>query len=178
MAEIKSTLDLIMEKTSHLRLNDDEKKEGRQNKIRNSVTGLVQKYCNNAIHVKQFKKELARLETGNTAAVKQLLVNEIVDRMTFNDQDDPLLRLLSEFFEAAAVEKRYREHRDRILAAAERKAGERKQQLADRYGISGFSVKPNLTADGPWTEKLQEMIRAGKQTLCQEKSRLKDRLSL
>lgn len=44
MAEIKSTLDLVLERTKHLSQSSEEKQAQKQKDIANRLNGLLQKY--------------------------------------------------------------------------------------------------------------------------------------
>ena len=49
MGEIKSTLDLVMEKTRHLTLSQKEKEEQKQIEVNKRLKGLLQKYQDNLL---------------------------------------------------------------------------------------------------------------------------------
>ena len=44
MGEIKSTLDLVLEKTKNLNLSSEEKQEQKQKEVENRIKGMMQKY--------------------------------------------------------------------------------------------------------------------------------------
>ncbi|MBW2432576.1 MAG: hypothetical protein JRF36_03165, partial [Deltaproteobacteria bacterium] len=44
MGEIKSTLDLVMEKTRNLNLSDEEKQDQKNKEIESRLNGLLQKF--------------------------------------------------------------------------------------------------------------------------------------
>ena len=52
MAEIKSTLDLVMEKTRNLTLSSEEKQAQKQIEIGNRIKGLVQKFQGRTVNQK------------------------------------------------------------------------------------------------------------------------------
>jgi hypothetical protein len=57
MGEIKSTLDLVMEKTKDLTLSSEEKKAQKQKEIENRIKGLLQKYQDGFLSKSELKTE-------------------------------------------------------------------------------------------------------------------------
>ena len=62
MGEIKSTLDLVMEKTKHLSLSDEEKQNQKNSEIEKRVNGLLQKCRDQILSTDELQKEYARLK--------------------------------------------------------------------------------------------------------------------
>ena len=58
MGEIKSTLDLVMEKTRHLTLSQEEKDSQKKVEVHKRLKGLVQKYRDNLLKKDGLGKEL------------------------------------------------------------------------------------------------------------------------
>ena len=56
MGEIKSTLDLVMEKTRHLTLSREEKEEQKRVEVNKRLKGLVQKYQDNLLKKDRLEK--------------------------------------------------------------------------------------------------------------------------
>ena len=62
MGEIKSTLDLVMEKTRHLTLSQEEKEDQKRIEVNKKLQGLLQKYQDNLLKKENLKKELNKLK--------------------------------------------------------------------------------------------------------------------
>jgi len=58
MGEIKSTLDLVMEKTRHLTLSAEEKIDREKEEAKKGLNGFLQKYKDNVINLEELTKEL------------------------------------------------------------------------------------------------------------------------
>jgi hypothetical protein len=58
MGEIKSTIDLVMEKTRHLTLSREEKDAQKKVEVHKRLKGLVQKYQDNLLRKDRLEKEL------------------------------------------------------------------------------------------------------------------------
>jgi len=57
MGEIKSTLDLVMEKTKHLSLSDEEKQNQKKIESQKRINGLLQKYQDQVLSMEQLHTE-------------------------------------------------------------------------------------------------------------------------
>ncbi len=62
MAEIKSTLDLVMEKTRNLRFSSQEKREIQMEEARRAFNGLLQKYLDGQLELEAVQLGVAGLE--------------------------------------------------------------------------------------------------------------------
>ena len=63
MGEIKSTLDLVMEKTRHLSLSSAEKQKQKSIEIENRIKDLLQKYEDQIVSTDNLKTEFDKIKT-------------------------------------------------------------------------------------------------------------------
>ena len=73
MGEIKSTLDIVLEKTKHLKLSQDEKRAQKSKEFEKRLMGLLQKYLDQLLNLHQLQKELNRLKKSNFENQNKLL---------------------------------------------------------------------------------------------------------
>ena len=81
MAEIKSTLDLIMEKTRGLTMTEEEKRELREKDLVGKVRGLVQKYLDGALDMDRFREKAAALAGEAVTEFSRILTKEVLSRI-------------------------------------------------------------------------------------------------
>ena len=62
MGEIKSTLDLVMEKTRHLSFSKAEREDQRKAELKSVLFGIVQKYQDEIFSMAAVKKEMDALK--------------------------------------------------------------------------------------------------------------------
>jgi hypothetical protein len=62
MGEIKSTLDLVMEKTKHLSLSEEEKLNTKKIDMQNKIRGLINKYEESTLNFTELKKSIDSLQ--------------------------------------------------------------------------------------------------------------------
>lgn len=151
MAEIKSTLDLVMERTRNLTLTEEEKREQALSEFRDNLKGLLQKYQDKILTVEQFKRELHSLKESSTASDNTTVIRLIAGRLDPDRDNHMLLTLLSDVCSLdvhgiISILEDYRRHLE--SAAHDIMAGMVK--ALSTKGISGTAVVPNLDASPEW----------------------------
>ena len=159
MGEIKSTLDLVMEKTRDLTLSSEEKKAQKQKEIENRIKGLLQKYQDGVLTKSELKTDYGILKKDYNISEDHALINEITARLKPDRDNQPLLELIHECcsIETTGIENII-EHFREVKLAAEKDNRERlKELLAQQHGISGSAVVPNLEKDEQWRQETGRM---------------------
>ncbi len=175
MAEIKSTLELVMERTRHLTQSEEEKREQAAAEFRKSLNGLLQKCQDGALAPDHFREDLRRLQETVRVADSLIIPEEIGKRLDLEGDNDWAITLLREAFNIspqgiAAVLGEYRQARDTL---ARQKRDEIRKDLAETRGISGPAVVPNPAADPNWSTEKQRLRARFESILVQEIDRLK-----
>lgn len=158
MGEIKSTLDLVMEKTKHMTLSEDERIEQKRHESLKKIQGWLQQYSDQLKTVEDFKLEWDRMKTGDSALSDRLICREILKKITLGKDNDKWLALLENICDIYA---------GKIVAilsgydaSANAMADEMKRNLAEalaKKGISGTAVVPNLDAHTGWISSIREL---------------------
>jgi hypothetical protein len=160
MAEIKSTLDIIMEKAKKFSVTEEEKKSFKRQELEGKIKGLVQKVLGGILDSERFQVEVAALQAKEKDLVDQVLKEEIVARIELGSNNEALLKILENIAKPASQAVR------KVLAEVEKKAEEEKEirrkaliESFKKKGISGSAVLPNLDADPEWARGRAEMRR-------------------
>ncbi len=149
MAEIKSTLDLVMERTRHLSLSEDEKRAQQKADFEKRLQGLLQQYADKAITAKDLQDRTAALQAEMKLENREVLVEAVIRRID-PDKDNThwfdllgaiVPAILDSLMEALAA---HRDRRADLLTSARRQM---QNQLARRHQITGSAVKPNPRKD-------------------------------
>ena len=90
MGEIKSTLDLVMEKTRHLTLSNEEKQQQKFEEARKRINGLLQKYQEHILDIDQIKQELNALQKTCESSVSNIFLHEALAGLKL-DEDNSFL---------------------------------------------------------------------------------------
>ncbi|MGD8663059.1 MAG: hypothetical protein PVH37_24170 [Desulfobacterales bacterium] len=174
MGEIKSTLDLVLEKTKNLTLSSEEKESQKQKEIENRIKGMVQKYQDGILSINQLIADYELLKKEYTIPQNNSLIVEITQRIEPDQDNQSLLELLQECctIDTTAIESIIENFRKQYIAASQSRIEQLKEDLAQRHNISGSAVLPNLDVDEQWRQKAGK-LRAGYE---EQLSRVKDNL--
>jgi len=174
MGEIKSTLDLVLEKTKNLTLSAEEKEEHKQKEIENRIKGMMQKYQDGMLSKNQLITDYEILKKDYKLSQNKALIIDITRRIEPDQDNQPLLEVLQECcaLDTAAIETIIENFRKAYVAASQNRMELLKEDLAQQYNISGSAVLPNLEADEQWRQEIREM-RAGYED---QLNRVKDNL--
>lgn len=172
MAEIKSTLDLVLERTKNLRFSEEEKQAQKIENAKKSLNGLIQQYLDQLFNVDELSSKIADIQKQFQMADHAVLREVILDKITLDTLDSSLPDLLSrlcqvdiEGFKALA-----RSYRQAFVHERETYGAQQKSTLQTRYGISGSAVEPNLDADPGWQREIRSRLVELETKLSREKS--------
>ena len=164
MAEIKSTLDLIMEKTRGLTLSEDEKKALRRGELSKRVKGWVQRYLDDAMTLADLRREFNHLSKDDPASARGLLKEELLACLHPEGDNRKILRAMEEVLGLGTepVRAEIDEFLGKVIAGRMARMKGLEESLA-RQGISGSAVLPNVALDAGWEafyrERLEEFRR-------------------
>ena len=166
MGEIKSTLEIIMEKTKDLTLTEEEKEEIKQKDMAGKIKGIIQKYLDGILDLNRLMIEIAALEEDNRDMVSRVVIDELLQKIGPEADNTLVLQVLDtrEEIDTAPIKDMLEGFQKRL---AEEKAVLEEglmKSLKDK-GISGSSVIPNINADPVWMDNIAEMTKAFEERL-------------
>ena len=157
MAEIKSTMDIIMEKTKGLTMTEEEKAEYKQQELTGKVRGLIQKFLEGVLKLEKFKVEVAALSAKQENAVNRIIVEESILHIKLGVNNEPVFRILMETagVDAGPIQEMERAFIDRVAGEQADRQKSLREKLEKR-GVSGPAVIPNLKADPDWNQYISD----------------------
>jgi hypothetical protein len=158
MGEIKSTLDIIMEKTKGLTVTKEEKERFRKKEAEGKVRGLLQRFLDGFIDSERLKNEMGDLGNKHYGMITEALLRECMGRMAPGADNTKLLDALENAvgLDIAPIQKILRDYNlDREQQKMDRQQAIQKK--LEESGISGTAVIPNINADQDWIRYLSEM---------------------
>ena len=161
MGEIKSTLDLVMERTRHLTLNEDEKRRQRIEGGRRRLAGLIQQYADGALPLAQLENAMRKVEAESGIDLPGDLVRAVLERIDPEGDNTPWHEILQNSGQervwnaVATLLGNYRTELEPLKAARAQAA--RRRLAAD--GITGTAVAPNPQAAAGWPEEAEKLHR-------------------
>ena len=156
MAEIKSTLDLVMERTRHLSQSTAEKEAQRRGDFEKRLQGLLQQYADGALTVNGFSERSGALQAEAGIEGQHLVTQAVIRRIDPDQDSEPWLTLLEPLApEVNASLKEiladYESRRASLLKAGEETL---RQELDRRHDIAGSAVVPNPLSSPAYQEDI------------------------
>ena len=159
MAEIKSTIDLIMERTKNLSASREERESWHRQEREKHIRGLIQRLLDGSLALDHVKEELDReRKKGQPEDVRAWVGQALAGHVDPETDNGRLFRIVSEL--AGTPGKRLQD----VLQACQAELFAGKTALAERQrgelesaGISGSAVLPNAEADPKWAARRDEM---------------------
>jgi hypothetical protein len=149
MAEIKSTMDLIMEKTKGLTLSPKEKEEIRRQEWLKKAKGWIQKFLDDRTDLGKVKDELFNRE--KPLEWENILKRELINGLDPEVDNEKRFQLIGELLQISP------ETFIKILEAFHQGINQEKVRQSDRLikelaaqDISGPAIIPNLDRDPSW----------------------------
>lgn len=149
MAEIKSTLDLVMERTKHLTMSTEEKTGQRKMDFEKKLNGLLQQYADKALSVEELMEKVTGLQTHLPTEDHSLPVSAVIRRIRPGRDNTHWLSLVMQMAPDALrpLEDALADYRDKDANLA-RQGEQRFLKKLDRdHAIHGAAVAPNLCKD-------------------------------
>lgn len=170
MAEIKSTLELIMERTRNLTMTAEEKERLRRKEATGKIKGSVQKYLDGLIGLDTLKAEMEESEK-NSPDSRKIMESALRERLNPEGENRKIFEALEQAVGIDTNSLRDRISRFRLEMETEKQnvANRLKGELAYRR-ISGSAVIPNPARN----EALQAGIRKMKEDCQKEISPVRD----
>ncbi|MBW2031894.1 MAG: hypothetical protein JRJ31_22825, partial [Deltaproteobacteria bacterium] len=151
MGEIKSTLEIIMEKTKGLTVSEEEKAAYKEQEASRKIKSLAQKYVDGAVKLEALKIEVAALEKESPDLARKLLLDEVIPKIELEGDNESTFEILEQVLglDTGPMRKALEEAGARL--DSERVSLERSilERLKEK-GVSGAAVIPNINADSEW----------------------------
>ncbi|HAR96248.1 MAG TPA: hypothetical protein DCR97_09855 [Deltaproteobacteria bacterium] len=154
MGEIKSAIELAMERTKGLVMDDQEKQRAAARELGSRISGLLRRYLEEMIDSDDFQKEYEKVDGVRSQKI-ELLLDAALTEFDSSDNSEKVFDILS--FVGGVVNGRLqREVEDlrsdfhqKIKAEAD---GVKREVILrlEKMGISGSAVEPNATEWDEW----------------------------
>ena len=178
MGEIKSTLELAMERTKKFALSDKDKEEMKQKEVSQKASSLFHRYRNGHLSLNEVRKEVEKMEGKSATMVKESLLFQWIDALSLNDDDEKTLKGIESLKQQGIDEikekfhhllSQYREEKEKVK---EKMRGQLSDALK-REEIYGSAVEPNLEKSDLWNKESEKLDLSYKAKLEEIKEQLR-----
>jgi len=160
VAEIKSAVELALEKTKGLQLSREEKEKLKEEELHSRAQGLVNRFLEVDFHLKEVEKDLAKYDPGQREHLEKLMLHYLCGAITL-DRDNDLIFQGIEAFEKKSKNtiKKIRELIEGYRLRQEKEYKQAEKVLLkkwERQGISGSAVQPKIEGSQEWQEAVNK----------------------
>jgi hypothetical protein len=164
MGEIKSTLDLIMERTKNLSMSPEEKEENRRQEWLKKARGWIQRFLDDLISLDKVKEELFTPDPPKEWL--KVLKEELVAGLEPGRDNEKRLLLMETLLSVPAVP--YRDIIASFNQMVDQEEERQKNRLLEQWakqGISGSALVPNLEGDSFWKNFYEQTRKTSKEKM-------------
>ena len=149
MGEIKSTLELVMERTKKFAISEKEKEEFKQKEVLQKATTLFHRYREGHLPLNNILKEIEKMEKKTAITVKKLLLSQWIDVLSLEDDDERIFKGIESLKGRSIDEVKQKFHSllSQYLSEKEKVKEEVKVQFTEalrKEGIYGNALEPQI----------------------------------
>ncbi len=158
MAEIKSAIEIAMEKTKTLRLSSEEKEKIKEEELQSKAHALVNRFLAVDLNFREVEKELAKYSSAQRDQLEKIMLADLVETLDLDHDNDLVLTGI----EILSPEKKKAILRTKELMGKYQEEKAAEQQKTEKvlltklaaFGISGSAVLPKVEGSREWAEAL------------------------
>lgn len=178
MGEIKSTLELAMERTKKFAISEKEKEEIKQKEVLQKATSLFHRYREGHLSLNEILKQIEKMEKKTAATVKELLLSQWIDALSLGDGDERILKGIESLKGRSLDELKQKFHY--LLSQYQVVKGTIKEEVRVQFtkdlrrdGIYGSAVEPKLEGGELWKKENEKLDLSYKAKLGEIKEQLR-----
>jgi len=178
MGEIKSTLELAMERTKRFSVSEKEKEEIKQKGLLQKATGLFHRYREGHHSLNEVLKEIEKMEGKTAITVKEYLLSQWIDILSLDDDGERILKGVESLKgrSLAEVKEEFRHLFSQYQSEKEEAREKVKGQLIEalkKDGIWGTAVEPKLEGSEFWKREDETLSQFYRMKLDEIRERLR-----
>jgi hypothetical protein len=157
MAEIKSTIDLIMERTKNLTITGEEKMAIREKEFTAKARGLLSRHLDGNIGADSVIEEIGR-DIEETPYGRRIIRRVLPDYLDPDAEYGKTLKLIKKFLgvDPSPVEKILASF-PKAVSSLEASRSVKIMEELNNEGISGSAVTPNCAGDQTWHDEVKKV---------------------
>ncbi len=178
MGEIKSTLELAMERTKKFAISEKEKEEIKQKEVLQKATSLFHRYREGHLPLNDILKEIEKMEKKTAITVKKLLLSQWIDALSLDDNDERIFKGIESLKGRSMDEVKQKFHHllSQYQGEKEKVKEEARVQFTEalkKDGIYGSAVEPKIEGGELWKKENEKLDHSYKIKLEEIKEQLR-----
>ncbi len=165
MAEIKSTLELAMERTKKMVISREEREEIKEKEFLHKVNSLFHRYREGRLLLNEILREIERMDEKVRPWVKENLLSQWIEALSLDEDHERILKGIESLKQRDIEDIRQKIH-DLLSQYQGEKEGVKKKGMAQltealkNGGIYGSAVEPNLETAPSLKEALRDLAQS------------------
>jgi hypothetical protein len=156
VAEIKSAIELAMEKTKGLHLSREEKEKLQVEELHSKARSLVNRFLEVDFHLREVEKELSKCNPQQREELEKLIVQYLTAGIELDRDNDLIFQGIESFQEKTkSIIKKIRELIEGYQKRKQKEYHKTERDLLtklERQGISGSAVQVKIEGSREWEE--------------------------
>ncbi len=178
MGEIKSTLELAMERTKKFAISEKEKEEIKQKEVLQKATTLFHRYREGHLPLNEILKEIDKMDKKTSTTVKESLLSQWIDALSLDDDSERILKGVESLKQRSMDEVKQTFHHllSKYQEEKERGKGKVRAQFSEalkKDSIYGSAVEPKLEESELWKKECEKLDHSYKTKLEELKEQLR-----
>ncbi len=162
MAEIKSTLELALERLKKITISEGEKEEIKKKEILAKATGMFNRYMEDFLSVGDLLREIERLEGKAGTMTREFLLSQAIGAISLEKDNEKLLRAVESLKGRGVEDARqklasFRSKYEKRKEEAEEEMRVRMREGLRKDGIPGSAVVPRLHPSDEWEKNVERL---------------------
>jgi hypothetical protein len=162
MGEIKSALELAMERSKKYVISDEERERIKEKEILQKATGLFHRYQENHLSIHETVREIERMDERTRGTAKEILLSQCAGALSLEEDPERLFSLMESIKnqdlhpirqEFQSLSTAYHEEKEK----ARQKMGLHLAEILKKAGIYGDAIVPNVEGNDHWKEVLDSL---------------------
>jgi len=178
MGEIKSTLELAMEKTRKFAISEKEKEEIKQREILQKATSLFHRYREGHLPLNELLKEIEKMDKRTSTTVKESLLSQWIDALSLEENAERIFKGIESLKGRSVDEGKQKFHH--LLSQYQKEKEKIKEEVKAQFitdlkerDIYGSAVEPNLEGGEHWKKEKEKLDNSYKTKLEEIKEQLR-----
>jgi hypothetical protein len=162
MGEIKSTLELAMERTKKFAISEKEKEEFKQKEVLQKATSLFHRYREGGLSLNEILKQIERMEKKTATTVKELLLSQWIDALSLDNDDERTLKGIESLKQRSIDEVKQKFHH--LLSQYQGEKAKLRERVRVQFtealrkdSIYGSAVEPKFEGSELWKKEIEKL---------------------
>lgn len=162
MGEIKSTLDIALERIKKIEITEAERDEIKRREITQKASSLATRYIEDTLSLHDLQKELDKMEENTKKMIKELILSGLIDKLSLQSHYERLIMGIEWL-----KEKELNDIRDELKNLTKQFEMEKEKirknlenQLLNslrKSGIEGSAILVNIDSSDLWKEEQKKL---------------------